>query len=160
MSTQPRTGNPLKVVLIAGLVAGTLDIIAACLLFYIDTGKNPEIVLKYIASGVFGRQKAYNSGDIMNLWGLLFHYIIATGFAAVFVWLYLKVNFISKNVIISGLIYGLIVWLIMNRVVVPLSHVAQQPFKWSGALKSMLVLMLMVGLPIALVTKKLIKVKN
>ena len=154
MTLQSRTTSPVKVILIAGLVAGTLDIIAACTLFYINTEKSPEIVLKYIASGVFGRQKAYTSGDIMNVWGLLFHYLIATSFAAIFVWLYLKIGFISKSVILSGLIYGIIVWVVMNQVVVPLSSVNQQPFEWSGAIKAMLILMFCIGLPIALITKK------
>ena len=90
----------------------------------------------------------------MNVWGLLFHYLIATSFAAIFVWLYLKIGFISKNVILSGLIYGLIVWVVMNQVVVPLSSVNQQPFEWSGAIKAMLILMFCIGLPIALITKK------
>lgn len=154
MSIDYRPTNPLKVILVAGLIAGALDIIAACTSFYINTGKDPQIVLKFIASGVFGGKAAFTGGQAMVAWGLLFHFIIATGFAAFFVLLYLKWKFLSKHIILSGLLYGLFAWIIMNRLVVPLSRTAPQPFDWSKAIISMLILMFMIGLPIALITKK------
>ena len=79
-----KSPGPLKVILVAGLVAGTLDILAAFVQTYINTRKGPDIVLKYIASGVFGRKEAFGGGDSMIIWGLLFHFIIAMAFAAFF----------------------------------------------------------------------------
>lgn len=60
-------------ILIAGLIAGTLDILAA---IYLLAGGNAAGVLKYIAAGAFG-QAALAGGTEMIVFGLLFHYIIA-----------------------------------------------------------------------------------
>ena len=143
--------NPLKVILIAGLVAGTLDITAASIQFYINTGHGPEPVFRYIASAAFGKGK---TGWEMVAWGILFHYLIATLFAAFFVFLYWQWKWLSKNIIVAGLLYGLFAWVIMNRVVVPLSRIPDIPFNWKKAIIAALILMFMIGLPIALITKK------
>ena len=52
----------------AGLLVGTLDITAACLQFYIKTGKGPEPVFRYIASGILGKD-AFTGGG-MIFWGI------------------------------------------------------------------------------------------
>jgi uncharacterized membrane protein YagU involved in acid resistance len=153
MNRQPKP-TLLKVILIAGLLAGTLDIVAACVNAYINNPKStPDKVLQFIASGVFGK-KAFAGGNTMAAWGLLFHYIIATGFAAIFVIIYQQVKLLSRNIILSGLLYGLLVWVMMNRVIVPLSETPPQPFTWNKAIVAMLILMFFIGLPIALITKK------
>jgi len=54
----------------AGLLVGTLDILAALFHYYISTHKNPLNVFKYIASGVFGK-KAFTSGSSMITWGVV-----------------------------------------------------------------------------------------
>ena len=149
-----KSPGPLKVILVAGLVAGTLDILAAFVQTYINTRKGPDIVLKYIASGVFGRKEAFGGGDSMIIWGLLFHFIIAMAFAAFFVFLYLNWKLVSRNIILSGLLYGLFVWTVMNRLVVPLSKIPSQSFAWNRAIIAMLILVFFIGLPIALITRK------
>ena len=73
----------LKLIIKAGLIAGSLDIIAAFLNFYFKTGKNPTIVLKYTASAIFGKD-AVTGGNGMALTGLLLHYIIAFIFTIFF----------------------------------------------------------------------------
>ncbi len=144
----------LKVIFIAGLLAGSLDIIAACANAYIsNSNSTPDKVLCFIASGVFGK-KAFTESSIMVAWGLLFHFIIATGFAALFVLAAQMMRFLTRHHVISGLLYGLLVWLIMNRVIVPLSETPPQPFAWKKAIIAMLILIFMAGLPIAWVTKK------
>ena len=147
--------KPLKVIIIAGIIAGTLDIIAACVHYYIvSDDKNPDVVLKFIASGVFGPRQAFSGGFIMSVLGLVLHYAIATLFAAIFVFIYMRWRWLSQNVILGGLLYGLLVWLVMNRIVLPLSNTNPQPFDWSKAVVAMLILMFFIGLPIALVTKR------
>ena len=154
MRTASSSTNPWKVILIAGLLAGTLDILAACTKFYIDTGRNPDIVLKYIASAVFGRKDAYAGGIVMSAWGLFFHYLISFGLAAFFVFLYRRWPLVSKNIVVSGLLYGIFAWIITTKVIVPLSKLGWQPFNIEKAVIPILILMFMIGLPIALVTKK------
>ena len=68
-----------KTILQTGLIAGTLDISAASLQFFLTTGKNPILIFKYIASGIFGKDIAYSNG-FMPIAGLLLHYLIAFTF--------------------------------------------------------------------------------
>ncbi len=142
-----------KVVLVAGLVAGTLDILAACIQFYINTGRGPSRVFQFIASGVFGKD-AFGESKYMPAWGLFFHYLIALLFAWFFAWLYRSWPLIRRHIIVSGIGYGLFAWLVMNKVVLPLSKAPAMAFEWKKALMAMTILVLMIGLPIALITRR------
>lgn len=63
----------------AGLIVGTLDILSAFIYYFIKTGqKNVFNVLKYIASGIFGKETS-SGGSSMIIAGLVLHYIIAFG---------------------------------------------------------------------------------
>ena len=148
-----KKNSPFRAILFAGLTAAILDILAAFISAYIVNGVTPDQVLRFVASGIFGRE-ALGGGSGMALWGLLFHFMIATIFAAFFYLVYpiLKVN--AKNVVLVGLIYGIFVWLVMNQLVVELSNTPRQPFKLAGALRGTIILMLFVGLPIALIVHK------
>jgi hypothetical protein len=138
----------LKAIMVAGLVAGTLDGLAAALLYVIRTGKDPLNVFRFIASGVFGIE-AFTGGVPMALWGIFFHFVIATGWALLFFSVYTRLALLGKNKFISGVGYGVFVWLMMNLVVVPLSKVQTLPMTLNGVLTGMVVLMLCIGLPIA-----------
>ena len=70
-------------VLKAGVIVGTLDILAAFIQFYSKTQKNPIVVLNFIASGIFGKE-AFTGGNKMAAFGLFFHYVIAFGFTLLF----------------------------------------------------------------------------
>ena len=154
MRSKSTTPNPCRVILIAGLVAGTLDIIAACTQAYLKRGTPPGTVLKYIASAVFGKD-AYSGGMIMSAWGLFFHYLISLGLAAFFVFLYQRWTLLSKNIVLSGLLYGIFAWVVTTRFIIPVfSTLKQQPFVLKNAIVPIVILMLFIGLPIALIIKK------
>src|ERR1700741_772263 len=51
-----KKNSPLKTILFAGLTAGVLDILAAFISAYIVNGVTPDRVLRFVASGVFGRE--------------------------------------------------------------------------------------------------------
>jgi uncharacterized membrane protein YagU involved in acid resistance len=139
----------LYYVLIAGLVVGTLDILAAFLLFFINTG-NPQvfIVLKFIASGFFGKA-ALLGGTEMVLAGLLFHFMIATTFSLVFFLLFGHLRRIFKNLLLLGATYGLFVWSVMNLLVVPLSKIGSRPFDFTQVAINIFILMVCIGIPLA-----------
>ena len=132
----------------AGLLAGTLDILCALVQFYIRAGKNPAAVLKFIASGVFGKA-ALAGGTEMALLGLLFHFIIAFTWTIIFFYFYPQISRVAKNKIIAGLLYGLFIYIIMTRVVLPLSNTPKIPFNAGQAVIGIVVLMSAVGLPIS-----------
>jgi uncharacterized membrane protein YagU involved in acid resistance len=153
-STTPRL---VSWVILTGLVAGTLDITAAIIRFKVkegNQGKDPTIIFNYIASAVFGKE-AFTGGTTMILWGAFFHFLIAMLFTIFFYGVYRKIKFLSVNAIVTGLLYGVFVWIIMNRVVVPLSLIPKRPFHFTKeSAIQMGILMLCIGLPISLMAKK------
>ena len=138
----------LTTITIAGLIAGTLDGTAAIVQYVAATGGNPTRVFMYIASGVFG-QGAFSGGELMAWWGILFHYFIAFSWAAIYIVAYPSVKFFARNKFLSGIVYGPVIWLVMNLIVLPLSNVPPlhpTPFRIFLAI---VILMACVGLPIA-----------
>jgi hypothetical protein len=148
-----RRSNAIQVIFLAGIIAGTLDITAAGIQYYINSGKGPGNVFRFIASGYFG-DAAFNGGMAMAAWGLFFHYLIALLFAAFFFMLYPTVKFLSRNKIITGLLYGIFVWLVMNLIVVPMSNAPSGPIDLVKAVIPILILMFCIGLPIVLIIGK------
>ena len=136
-------------ILQAGLIVGTLDILSAFIYYFIKSGKtNFLVIFKFIASGIFGKD-AGDGGTGMILAGFILHYAIAFSFTVFFFWLYPKVNVMSKNRIVTGVVYGLFVWTLMNLVVVPLSNTVHRPFKIEGVLINMGILIVCIGLPLS-----------
>jgi len=149
-----RSGVPehkgfFKAVLSAGLLAGTLDITAAIVHYVIKTGKNPVNILNYIASGIFGKA-AFGDNSWMPVMGLIFHYSIAIIFIAFFFLIFPKLKFLSRNIVLSGLAYGIFVWVVMNLLVVPLSVISRFPTSVMQSVIGCLILMFAIGLPAAI----------
>jgi len=144
------SSGPWRTIILTGLLVGTLDAVAASVV----SQASPAAVFKFIASGAFGAGKAFSSGDIMIVWGVLFHYFIALSWTVLFFFMYPAWPWIRKNKYITGLLYGIFVWIIMNRVVIPLSEIPQRPFNFKGALTGMSILMVAIGLPISILTHR------
>jgi len=142
-----------RAIVFAGIVAGTLDGLAAALIYFLRTGKNPLVVYRFIASGIFG-QEALSGGISMPLLGIFFHYVIAISWTLLFFILCLKLSILLKNWVVSGIAFGLVVWLSMNLVILPLSRVPSTPITLSGALIGISVLMVCIGLPIAFLASR------
>jgi len=128
MNQKPTAKAPsaLASILLTGFIAGILDAAAASINFYIRTGNSPIKVWRFVASGVFGKN-AYADPDglAMPALGLLFHFCLAFLFTIVFFLIYPKIKLLAKNIFVTGILYGFLVWLFMNKIVVPLSHTAK-----------------------------------
>lgn len=146
MMIKQRSNTAAQTIIKAGLLAGTLDLAAALLQFYLRTGKSPVVVLNFIASGVFGKT-AFIGGTAMALWGLLFHFIIAFIWTMIFFLFYPKIALLSKNKIINGILFGFIIWSVMTPIILPLSNTPKIPFDLIQAVIGILILMLAVGMP-------------
>ena len=154
MNTAPSKTNALRVILLAGFIAGTLDILAAFTQFYINNHKSPLIILKYIASAAIGREKAYGGGNEMYLLGLLFHYIIAYGLTIFFFWIYPYWHALSKNRLLTAVIFGIFSWMVTALIIVPLSYINKFPSDPKQATIAVLILIFMIGLPLSLIIGK------
>ena len=140
-------------ILSAGLLAGILDGLAACVNYYFSTGNHPIRVFQYIASAFFGKE-AFAGGWRMASWGILFHMLIATAFATLFFFLLPVFRKLSGNKIVVGIVYGLLVWAIMNLLVVPLTRAPKLPFQIKSVIIGIVILITMVGIPISLIVYK------
>ena len=145
------TSNVVK----AGLIVGTLDILAAFLYFFIKTHSNPLTVLKFISSGLFGKE-AFDGGSEMLLAGLVLHYTIALAFTIFFFWLYPKLTIFSQHKIVTGICYAIFISIIMNLVVIPLSKIPHRSFDLN-AIINVVILMLSIGIPLAYLADKFYK---
>ncbi len=144
-------------VITAGLIVGTLDILSAFVYVFIKTGNFvPLSILKFVASGVFGKD-ASSDGSIMALSGLLIHYLIAFAFTSFFFWLFPKIKALSKNKIVTGVIYGVFIWTVMNLVIVPLSNVPNRPFNLINAIINCGILIICIGIPLSLMASSFFK---
>lgn len=143
-----KPNTPLQNILQAGLLAGTLDILAAFTNAYWSAGTTPVTVLKFVASGVWGRA-AFAGGTSTALWGLLFHFLIALSWAVLFFLFYPAIQKIAPNWIFNGIIYGIIIWTIMNWVILPMTNAPARPFNLTQAIINIFILIICVGLPIS-----------
>ena len=142
--------NFWNTILLAGFLVGSLDIIAAFINFYTKTGKNPVAVLNYIASAIFGRA-AFSGDNSMAVWGLIFHFAIAFTWTILFFMIYPKIKLLSKNRILTGILYAIIIWLIMTQVIVPATKAPAIPFKADQALLAVGILIVAIGLPLSFI---------
>jgi len=145
--------NFLKTIVLSGLLVGSIDIIAALVNFYIKTGKDPLIVLKYIASAAFGKS-AFSGDNLMTVWGLLLHFLIAFIWTIFFFLLYPKLKLLSWNRILTGIVYGIFIWLVMTQLIVPMSKASGGPFNLKQAIIAVLILIGAIGLPLSFIAHR------
>ncbi|WP_207514532.1 hypothetical protein [Longitalea luteola] len=143
----------LKTILWVGLLAGSLDILAACLQAYLVRGTSPAIVLQFIASAAFGKP-AFFGGWQMALAGLLFHFIIAYSFTALYFLIYPFIWGLVKHIAIAAIVYGIFIFVVMNLVVLPMTKLPPIPFKWDKAAMAAGILILAIGLPVTFFARR------
>lgn len=130
------------------LIAGTCDIVAACIQSYVVNGTLPSRVLRYVASGVFGKS-ALTGGDEMIVWGLVFHFIIAFSCTASYFLAYPKIKLLKRNWLIDAVLVGAVAWCVTNLIVVPMSNTPKFPFDITKVPISLSILIVCIGVPIA-----------
>ena len=143
----------LQPILLGGLIAGTLDISAAFLTAWWRANVSPERVLYFVASGLIG-PAASQGGAKIALLGLALHFLIATIWTIVFYLASRKWLFLIERPVIFGLLYGVVVYLFMNFVVLKLSRVPARPITFVGTTIGVLTIMFCIGLPIALIMRR------
>lgn len=137
---------------LAGVVAGALDILAA-FASYTSHGATVPGILKYIASGLVGGA-AMKGGQEMVALGLLCHFALTTAMAAIYYLAALRQHALTAHPWLWGSVYGVLTWVAMVYVVVPLSGVAgwKLPEGWN-IVAGLLAHIFYVGVPIAHITR-------
>ena len=141
-----RTSSRLSLtpILAGGFIAGTIDIGAACLINQVD----PIIILQAIAGGILGRQ-SFRDGLPAAALGLVLQWVMSVLIAAIFVYATRWLTWLKRQWLAAGLAYGVVVFLVMNYVVVPLSALKHSPHFTASRFVENLLAMLLFGVIIA-----------
>jgi hypothetical protein len=145
-----------QAILTGWLLCGVLDITAACIQAWMQTGRVPADVLRGVGSALWGRT-AMDAGAGMAATGLAMHFTVALTWTLVFYAFSRRVTALRTAPLwIVGPIYGVTVFCAMNYGVLPaLSWVRgfylHTPPRWPGSMSwpQLGIHMVCVGTPIA-----------
>jgi len=136
----------LNAILLGGFVAGTIDISAATL---ISRKHDFVLILHAIASGLIGLEASLAGGFTTALLGLVLQWVMALIIAAVFVVASGYLPILRKHWLPAGLVYGVVIFFVMNFVVVPLSALRTVPHFTVQSFTLNMVAMLVFGIIVA-----------
>jgi hypothetical protein len=143
-----------KAALVGGVLAGFLDIVYAFAWLGFSGNRTPMWVLQTIASGWLGRQ-AFSGGWGAATLGAVSHFGISIAAAAVYGAAVRGSHWIRAHWIAAGVAFGMLVYLFMNFVVIPLSAAPFGP-SWTprAFIQGFISHALVFGLPIAWVWRR------
>jgi uncharacterized membrane protein YagU involved in acid resistance len=147
----------LKPIAIATLVAGTLDILFAMLLTLLF-GREIGGMLRYVASGPF--PAATDMGAAGAILGLVVHFALIAIMAAAFVLGARRIPALVERPILWGILYGLITYVVMNWIVVPLRFDTPLPPKPLSIATQLFAHIVLVGIPIALIAARYLRSRS
>lgn len=140
-----------KPIALATLVAGTLDILAAVILT-LAHGREPDAMLRTVASGPF--PPATGWGAAGSVLGLVVHFTLMAIMVTVFVMAARRRPTLRYNPLKWGVLYGLVTYVVMNLIVVPLRWPAAFPPSAMSVATQLFCHVVLVGLPIAWITSR------
>lgn len=138
-------------IVLATLVAGTLDILAAATLSLIF-GRGPETMLRFVASGPF--PSATEWGAAGSALGLGVHFAIMAVMVAIYVAAAKRIGALREKPLLWGTLYGLATYVVMNLVVVPLRFEGAFPPSLRGTITQLFCHIVLVGIPTALIAAR------
>jgi hypothetical protein len=136
-------------------VCGALDIGYAILTSWYKYP--PLVILQGVASGPFG-DNVDRLGWLGGLLGLGVHFTIMAAMVAVFCLVVARYPRLISHAVVAGLIYGAILYVVMYWIVLPIRYPTEFPQTNPVRIgKALLPHLLCVGLPLGLLTQRLLK---
>lgn len=137
-----------------GLIAGTLDI-SENLAFNAFRHITPVQVFQYIASGLTGPW-AFRAGTVSVVLGVAIHYAIALTWTAVYFVGARRWRVLVRRPVVCGLLYGALVYAVMNFLVLPVTRVphAGAAMTVASRVSGVLALLFCIGLTVAVLTAR------
>jgi hypothetical protein len=143
----------LRPFVLATLVCGTLDILLAVFLT-LQRGKDPADMLRFVASGPFPLATEWGaSGAVL---GLTTHFTLMAIMVGGFIALVSQRPHLLDRPLLAGIAFGLITYVIMNLIVVPLRWPAAFPPKPLGITTQLFAHLVLVALPTVLIARAMI----
>jgi hypothetical protein len=144
----------LKPIAIATLVSGSLDILFAMILTVVF-GREIGNMLRGVASGPF--PSATEMGPAGAALGLLTHFTLMAIMATIFMFVVRQRPDFLRSPIVTGVVYGLITYVAMNLVVIPLRFHPPFPPKLLSIATQLFAHIVLVGIPMALIAVRYLR---
>lgn len=154
IATKTKNPSAVQTILSAGLVAGCFDLLTAILVYSVAMERTTDRkLLQGIGRAAFG-SNTFQDETSLALSGVGVHFFIAFSFTIFYFFLFPYLAFLRRQRIVSGLLYGIFAWCVMNLAVLPLFHVANIPNKWDSIVRGAVILMFCIGLPISVIVSR------
>ena len=140
-----------KLIAVATLVCGTLDILLAIILT-IWRGREIGGMLRFVASGPF--PAAAEMGTAGSVLGLAVHFTLMALMVAAFVIAARAIPFLLDKPWVSGLLYGLITYAVLDLIVVPMRFPTAWPPSTLSVTTQLFAHIALVGWPAAFITRR------
>lgn len=125
----------------------TSDLIFACTYWRVTHNVPPPRLIQNIASGLLGR-RAFAGGENTVLLGVVLQYFMISLMVGVYDLASVRIKALNARPLAWGLLYGIVLYGVMNHVVVPLSAAPRGPVIASWIILSIVVHVL-IGVTIA-----------
>jgi len=150
-----KNSEAFRAILTAGLVVGVLDISSAFVIWW-QRGVGARRGLQGIAAGLLGGS-AFDGGLVTAGLGLALHFFVAFVVVSVFYLASRKIPFLAKQPIVSGVLYGIGVYLVMFWCVLPRVFSTFR-HRLSNDLLQLAIHICLIGLPTAFIVRRYSKV--
>jgi hypothetical protein len=151
-SAMNHSASALRTVLLAGCVAATIDIVFAFVFFGWTLGITPVRVLQSVATGWYGRA-SFEGGLTTAAVGLVSHYFILI----VAAWFYYlasrRLSLLNRAPLVSGIAFGVAVYIAMTFVIVPLSATPARALTLSIVSAGQFLIHPVIGIAIAMIVR-------
>lgn len=141
----------LRPAIVATALAGALDIIFAMILT-MALGNEIPAMLRFVASGPF--PAATSMGLAGSALGLAVHFALMAIMVLCYLLAAARIPALLRRPVLAGIAYGLLTYLVMNWLVVPLRFDAPLPPKPLSIVTQLFAHIVLVGIPIALIAAK------
>ena len=147
-------GRLFRAIATATLVCGTLDILWAVFLT-LWRGREPAAMLRFVASGPVPPAADWGAGG--SVLGLIVHFTLMAVMVAVFVIAAQSRRHLVDMPVRAAIAYGIVTYVAMNLSVVPLRFPEAWPPKPLSITTQLFAHIVLVALPTAFITRRLIR---
>jgi asparagine N-glycosylation enzyme membrane subunit Stt3 len=146
-----KNSEAFQAIVTAGLVVGVLDISSAFVIWW-QRGVGARRGLQGIAAGLLGAN-SYDGGVVTAGLGLALHFFVAFVVVSVFYLASRKIEFLTLHPVLSGVLYGIGVYVAMYWLVLPMAFPTFRHRLWNELL-AVAIHISLIGLPCAVIVRR------
>src|SRR5204862_7619374 len=145
-----KNSGAFRAIFTAGLIVGVLDISSAFVIWW-QRGVGARRRLQGIAAGLLGGT-SFDGGLITAGLGLALHFFVAFVVVSIFYLVSRQIQFLTIHPVVSGVLYGIGVYVVMYWFVLPAAFPTFRHRLWNELL-AVAVHISLIGLPCALIMR-------